>query len=453
MRVDLLGTGSADGWPNPFCSCASCNSARGEGEIRGQTGVLVDGELLIDCGPEIPRAAERFGIPLQAVRIALFTHAHPDHVGPAALLFRHWAGRAEPLHIVGPPAAIAVCQPWIAPSDPVTMHAVAAGEVLDVLGYRIRVVAANHDGPDIGPAVLYDVTTPKQDRLFYASDTGPLPHSSYEQLAGAQFDVVLLELTFGPNLEHDTDHLDFRTFPEVLATLRDVGAVSPHTQVAAIHLSDHNGSNASLRAQLAAWNVALYSDGAHIQSDDRDAGERRARTLPQRTLILGGARSGKSVHAERMLAAEPQVTYVATSVESQEDTEWQQRIDAHRARRPARWETIETSDLVGVLEKSDEQSVLLIDCLTVWLARVLDETDAWAGDLSLANARLDELVTAWRSTSARVVAVTNEVGAGIVPDTESGRLFRDIHGRLNARLAAESERALLVVAGRVIDLP
>ncbi|MEO8330782.1 MAG: bifunctional adenosylcobinamide kinase/adenosylcobinamide-phosphate guanylyltransferase, partial [Candidatus Nanopelagicales bacterium] len=69
------------------------------------------------------------------------------------------------------------------------------------------------------------------------------------------------------------------------------------------------------------------------------------------------------------------------------------------------------------------------------------------------NRRIDALVAAWRATRARVVAVSNEVGGGIVPDTESGRIFRDLQGRLNARLAAESEQALLAVSGRIITLP
>ena len=118
MEVVLLGTGSADGWPNPFCSCASCNDARECGQIRGQTAALVDGALLIDCGPEIPRAAARLGHRLDSVTTLLFTHAHPDHVGPAALLFRHWAKERRQLRVVGPPAVLELCAPWVAPDDP-----------------------------------------------------------------------------------------------------------------------------------------------------------------------------------------------------------------------------------------------------------------------------------------------------------------------------------------------
>jgi adenosyl cobinamide kinase/adenosyl cobinamide phosphate guanylyltransferase len=79
---------------------------------------------------------------------------------------------------------------------------------------------------------------------------------------------------------------------------------------------------------------------------------------------------------------------------------------------------------------------------------VIDDTDGWHGDIDAAAKRVDELVHAWRHTRARVVAVSNEVGWGVVPATASGRMFRDLHGRMNAAVAAASDRVTLVVAGR-----
>ncbi|MDQ1684587.1 MAG: adenosylcobinamide kinase / adenosylcobinamide-phosphate guanylyltransferase, partial [Frankiaceae bacterium] len=104
MRVVLLGTGSADGWPNPWCQCNSCEWMRRNGDLRGQTSALVDDVLLIDCGPEAPRAALRHGHTLAGVRHLLFSHAHPDHLGPAALLWRSWSDRTDPIDVAGPPA-------------------------------------------------------------------------------------------------------------------------------------------------------------------------------------------------------------------------------------------------------------------------------------------------------------------------------------------------------------
>jgi adenosylcobinamide kinase/adenosylcobinamide-phosphate guanylyltransferase len=122
-------------------------------------------------------------------------------------------------------------------------------------------------------------------------------------------------------------------------------------------------------------------------------------------------------------------------------------VAAHRARRPAGWQTVETTDLLPLLA---EPGPLLVDCLSLWLTAVLDEAGAWAGDpaaLEKARGRVDELVTAWRSAPGPVVAVSNEVGSGVVPATASGRMFRDELGRLNARIAAQSEDVVLLVAG------
>jgi adenosylcobinamide kinase/adenosylcobinamide-phosphate guanylyltransferase len=177
---------------------------------------------------------------------------------------------------------------------------------------------------------------------------------------------------------------------------------------------------------------------------------------PRRTLVIGGARSGKSREAERLLAAEPDVTYVATSYPLGTDDEWAERVRRHRERRPAEWRTEETLDVAGLL--TVEGGPLLVDCLTLWLTRVMDRHDAWDDDKWASSAEkavaaeIEELLAAWRRTIRRAVAVTNEVGQGVVPETASGRRFRDLMGRLNAQLAAETEDVRWCVAGRVTSL-
>jgi len=176
-----------------------------------------------------------------------------------------------------------------------------------------------------------------------------------------------------------------------------------------------------------------------------------------RTLILGGARSGKSAEAERRLAAAPDVLYVATGGDRPDDPEWAARIAAHRARRPAGWRTLETEDLPTVLTQA--RGPVLVDCLTLWLTGVMDRCGAWdeerwrvgSAQRKLA-AEVDRLAAAWADTAADVVAVTNEVGWGVVPATVSGRRFQDELGRLNQRIAAHADEVLLVVAGRVLTL-
>jgi adenosylcobinamide kinase / adenosylcobinamide-phosphate guanylyltransferase len=177
---------------------------------------------------------------------------------------------------------------------------------------------------------------------------------------------------------------------------------------------------------------------------------------PFRVLVLGGARSGKSVAAERMLGNRDQVDYVACGLrEDDADPSWAERIERHRERRPATWTTLETLDLDAVLAGPDRSPArqaipVLVDCLSTWLAGVMDECGLWTGcpgaDKELA-ARVDGMLHAWRSTRRVVVGVSNEVGSGVVPGTASGMRFRDELGRLNALVAAECEQVWLCTAG------
>ena len=179
---------------------------------------------------------------------------------------------------------------------------------------------------------------------------------------------------------------------------------------------------------------------------------RPRRGRPFRVLVLGGARSGKSVTAERMLSGRAPVDYVACGMPVDDaDPSWAERVRLHQERRPAHWTTLETLDLEGVLDSADGAAVpVLVDCLSTWLAGVMDECGLWTGaagaDKELAD-RVDGLRHAWRSTRRVVVAVSNEVGSGVVPATASGVRYRDELGRLNALIAAECERVWLCTAG------
>jgi adenosyl cobinamide kinase/adenosyl cobinamide phosphate guanylyltransferase len=177
---------------------------------------------------------------------------------------------------------------------------------------------------------------------------------------------------------------------------------------------------------------------------------------PRRTLVLGGARSGKSVTAERMLTGSQDVLYVATGGSRDGDAEWAERVALHRERRPAGWRTAETCELEPLLAASG--GPLLIDCLALWLTDAMDECDAWDDDAWRVSGeqrlrqRTARLVDAWRTTRRQTVAVSNEVGSGVVPGTASGRRFRDELGRLNASVASASDQVLLVVAGQALRL-
>ncbi|MFZ0323257.1 MAG: bifunctional adenosylcobinamide kinase/adenosylcobinamide-phosphate guanylyltransferase, partial [Actinomycetes bacterium] len=442
MDVVLLGTGSADGWPNPFCDCASCAAARSNGEVRGHTAALVDGRVLIDCGPDVPRAAERFRAPLHDVGLLLLTHAHPDHVHGLAMLAHQWSHRGAPLTIAGPAEALRQVDEWIAPDGPVLIRALEVGDALDWNGYTIVAMEATHVGALTSTALLYDVTAPDGGSLLYASDTGPLTEPTWAAVTGRAFDVVLLEETFGDRTGHQTDHHDLDSFASTADGLRSLGSIADHGRLVAVHLSHHNPPAGELAARLAALGAELLPDGARIHTANPSIGATR-------TLLLGGARSGKSTLAERLVASRTRVTYVATATVT--DSEMAHRIEEHRVRRPSHWLTVETADVEKVLDTAAAGDVVLVDCLTMWLARALDDSGAWqTNDTSAVRHRIDELTCSWRDTAADVVGVSNEVGSGVVPSTVSGRVFRDLQGHLNASLASVSDDVRLVVAGRSI---
>ena len=169
----------------------------------------------------------------------------------------------------------------------------------------------------------------------------------------------------------------------------------------------------------------------------------------RRTLVLGGVRSGKSSWAEQQLAGYAQVDYLATAA-SRDDADWARRIAEHRQRRPAHWRTVETLDLAAALSAAApaaSAAALLVDDLGNWLARTIDRTGGWDGDLTGLRAAAAELLRAWQDCPGRVVLVSNEVGSSIHPESRSGRIFTDELGRLNTALAAQADEVVLMVAG------
>ncbi|MBX6751367.1 MAG: bifunctional adenosylcobinamide kinase/adenosylcobinamide-phosphate guanylyltransferase [Micromonosporaceae bacterium] len=177
----------------------------------------------------------------------------------------------------------------------------------------------------------------------------------------------------------------------------------------------------------------------------------------RRALVLGGTRSGKSELAERIVAGEPAVRYVATGRVSATDAEWTRRIAAHRARRPAGWTTEEVGHdpwrLPSLLAEADPGDVILVDDIGTWVAAVLtavDETDPAGGP---PVARMSgEIGAAVEACPARLVLVSAEVGLAPVPLTPVGRAYVDALGATNMALAAACDTAVLVVAGLPVPL-
>lgn len=366
--------------------------------MRAATAALVDGALLLDLTPGAAFAAARAGQSLAGVRQVLLTHPHD-----------------------GPPPEVpaGLPQPGRVPDG---------RELALLTGHRVRALAM--DAPGTG----YAVTGPDGMRLLY------LPPGAAPAGLG------------GPAEPYDMVVADVVGRPDALAKLRAVGALGPATDVIAAHLDHDVPPGAELARRLAAAGARAVPDGSTLFV----GGYEDVPDVPRRTLVLGGARSGKSAEAERRLEAFPDVLYVATGGTRGGDTEWAARVAAHRERRPGSWRTAETCDLVPLLKA--EGPPLLIDCLSLWLTDAMDAVNAWddaewadGGERAL-RARVRELAESVRETRRTVVAVSNEVGSGIVPATASGRRYRDELGRLNATFAAECEHVLLVVAGQALTL-
>ena len=432
MHALLIGTGGTGGWPEDGCRCASCTRAAASGLTRRPARVLIDGTL------------------------EFFPYRHI------------MTGTGQP-------------------------HG-AAHEVVQLPGG-------------------FDITGPDGGRLLLAAGPGQIPEPGPD---ARPYDITLLDLLAGP---------------AQLGRLRAAGLILAHTTVAALCADHRISSEQELARRCELWRAAVCQDGQLVTKPAPGVPEvipapGTAAAGPHRTLIIGGARSGKSTEAELRLAAEPSVTYLAagpwgaatssaattaavtqaavsatavsataatqapvtqaaaathglaaagaaavkasdqpggsaarvwTGPDGEPDTEWAQRVARHQARRPHWWRTVESLDIAGTLRQ--ESGAVLIDGIGTWLAAVMEEVGMWAGDAAgsgaaaeLLDARIDDLIDAWRQTAAIVVAVTDEVGSGLVPPYPAGRVFRDQLGWLNQRLAAESEVNLLVVAGRVTAL-
>jgi adenosylcobinamide kinase/adenosylcobinamide-phosphate guanylyltransferase len=166
------------------------------------------------------------------------------------------------------------------------------------------------------------------------------------------------------------------------------------------------------------------------------------------TVLIGGARAGKSALAAELAGRFDGPVAVVATAEARDD-EMRSRIELHRARRPAAWTTVEEPLAVGeAVAALDDSIFVIVDCLTLWVANLLERGDSERA--IVAEAQTVAAVAA--SRTAPTVAVTNEVGLGIVPATPLGRQYRDVLGAVNAAFVEQADEAGLVVAGRLLRL-
>ncbi|MCD5311569.1 bifunctional adenosylcobinamide kinase/adenosylcobinamide-phosphate guanylyltransferase [Kineosporia babensis] len=281
-----------------------------------------------------------------------------------------------------------------------------------------------------------------------------------------------------PNAAADDGEMPSVGCARTLARLRAAGVIGPGTRCVLLGFGHRETHPARLAACLPVWGAELGALGQTLDLESDGAAASSAAAVARvgatagRVLVLGGSGSGKSAFAEQMLSAAPEVVYLATGpkptaaedvsslpgpddeqspTEHPEDDEWNARVRKHQDRRPAWWSTLETIDVVQPL--AEDGRAILLDSVGTWLSGVLDRCGAWddrPGWREQLDADVEELLQAWTGRSAPLVAVSDEVGWSIVPATESGRLFRDQLGRLNAKLADASEDVFVVVAGRLL---
>jgi len=282
MIVTFLGTAAAEGYPNPFCRCRNCETARALGgpSLRKRSAVLINDDLLIDLGPDIVAASQLHGRSLAGLRFCLQTHSHSDHLDPAHFLHRSpefGLPGAPRLHFYAHPlAAKRTAQIFAANVGPagflepafgerlnLEVHQVEALQSFTAGPYRVTSFPANHD-PTAGP-LLFSIRSGGRS-IFYGVDTGPLPGETWQTFhrLNLRFDVVILDHTYG-TVEGAGDHLNARQFVEHLARMREEGLLSPRARLFAHHLAhDSNPPHPQLMETAAERGYEVAYDGLTV---------------------------------------------------------------------------------------------------------------------------------------------------------------------------------------------
>jgi phosphoribosyl 1,2-cyclic phosphate phosphodiesterase len=272
MKITILGSAAAEGYPGLFCDCENCRTAREKGgkDLRARAAVLVNDDLLIDFGPDLLAAALRYNIELTRLRLLLVTHFHGDHWYSENLMFRHQWFRAtelSELHIIANTRLNseieALCNYHrIVKEDLVIKTTILEPfAALQADSYHIRALPAEHN-PDTDP-LIYTIS---QDgiRLIYASDTGLLAEPTWQALCGYKANLLIMEMTMGElSGEH---HMGRQNFLTTVDRMRKEGTISDDCQTIANHFSHHcTPPHDELEKELAALGIIAAYDGLSIE--------------------------------------------------------------------------------------------------------------------------------------------------------------------------------------------
>jgi phosphoribosyl 1,2-cyclic phosphate phosphodiesterase len=268
MRLTFLGTGGSEGYPAAFCECMRCQTARSLAgkNIRRRSSLLIDDDLLLDLGPDVPSALQELGLSLAKLRYVLITHAHDDHFLPIQLKYRHPRYGARCL----PPLVVFGSQPSLARLGELPMpyaevrvdsRPVVAGEWFEAAPYRILPLAAQH-APAL-QALVY-VVSRSDASVLYATDTGALPEPTWRLLEGCHLDAAVFDATFW-SAPGDDDHLTLDEVVHSAHKLRELGVLDERSTVLATHLSHRSQpDHAGLEQRLAGTGVIPAYDGLRL---------------------------------------------------------------------------------------------------------------------------------------------------------------------------------------------
>lgn len=263
MKVQLLGTAAADGWPNPFCTCLSCEDSRLNGVIRSQSSALIDERLLIECGPELPRNAERHRVLLEEIEHLVVTHGHWDHCSGIPLLIRQWAKVDAPLNVIAPSLTLRSLQQWVSSDSQVEWIEALPFRPIALGEYVVVPLLANHES--FGEAGILPLITDGDSYVLWATDTGPLPDETIRALSTHPLDLIFLDETWGELSGPHSDHLNLNSFGETISQLKNCGAITGKTHISPIHMSHRNPPTQILREKIRQMGAKLPFDGDVIR--------------------------------------------------------------------------------------------------------------------------------------------------------------------------------------------
>jgi phosphoribosyl 1,2-cyclic phosphate phosphodiesterase len=270
MKITLLGTSGAEGWPGLFCRCPVCRIARAEGgkNLRTRSSALIDGVLKLDFPADILQQVVRWNIDLLDLRAILFTHSHDDHLCAAEL---QYAGPyfvpspiARRMPIYGPIDAICKIEAAVDVARlPFTLHVLQPEEAVDVAGYKVTPVLAQHDPKLV--CFNYMITDPTGATLLYATDTGWYEEATWRILEQNRFDGVVIECGNGPEEGGYSGHLTIREVHALRDRLLASGSISAAAPVVATHFPHLGGMlHAELETTLSPHGITAAYDGLDV---------------------------------------------------------------------------------------------------------------------------------------------------------------------------------------------